>query len=86
MPNWILYAVLAVNLCAFSAFGLDKWKSRTRRRRIPEGTLLALSWATGAPGAWLGMQVFRHKTRKTSFKVRMALTTVFNLAWVLLWI
>lgn len=31
------------------------------------------------------MAVFRHKTRKTSFKIKMALVSIANLLWGLLW-
>jgi uncharacterized membrane protein YsdA (DUF1294 family) len=65
-----LYALLAVNAFAFLAFGLDKWNSRRNARRIPESTLLALTAAGGALGAWAGMRAFRHKTVKTSFRLR----------------
>ena len=34
-------------------------------RRVPEHTLLAVTFAGGGVGALLGMRVFHHKTRKT---------------------
>jgi uncharacterized membrane protein YsdA (DUF1294 family) len=77
--------VLPMNVAAFLAFGLDKrWASRGRRR-IPETTLLGLAWATGLAGGWLGMIVFRHKTRKLGFQLKMVLVTVLNLLWVVAW-
>lgn len=82
----ILYAVAAVNLLTFLAFGLDKWKARRAARRVPEATLLWLTWATGLVGGWFAVSTFRHKTRKRSFRIRMYLATVFNLAWLLVWL
>ena len=79
----VLAFVLVANAAAFAAFGLDKWRSRRGRRRIPEAHLLWLAWATGAAGAWLAVSVFRHKTRKTSFRRKLALVTLLNLGWVL---
>jgi uncharacterized membrane protein YsdA (DUF1294 family) len=82
----VLIAVAAVNLATFAAFGLDKWRAQRDRRRIPEAWLLGLSFATGLFGGWLAMRVFRHKTRKTSFRVKMVLVSVLNLAWLLAWL
>jgi uncharacterized membrane protein YsdA (DUF1294 family) len=82
----ILVVAAVVNVVAFGAFGVDKWLARRNGRRIPEAWLLSLAFATGLGGAWLGMNVFRHKTRKTSFRVKMVLVSVFNLAWPLLYI
>ena len=81
MPTPLLYGVLAMNALTFLAFGLDKWKAAHARRRIPEAQLLLLSWATGLFGGWIGMSVFRHKTQKTSFRVKMAAVTLVNLLW-----
>ena len=54
--------LLGVNLMTFLLFGLDKLLAIRRRRRIPEATLLTLSFLAGSPGAMLGMALFRHKT------------------------
>lgn len=81
-----LYAVLAVNVVTFVTFGLDKWKARRDAQRIPESWLLGLSFATGLVGGWVAMSTFRHKTRKTSFRVRMYLVSIFNVAWLLAWL
>ena len=86
MLRYVLLAVAVVNLVTFAAFGIDKWKARREVRRIPEAQLLWLSFATGLFGAWLAMSFFRHKTRKTSFRVKMALVSVFNVAWLLVWL
>lgn len=65
--------LLAVNLAAFLCYGLDKRRARKRQWRIPEASLLTLAFAGGAAGAWAGMWVFRHKTRKTKFRILVPL-------------
>ena len=57
----IATAIVLLNVAAFAAFGIDKWKARTGRWRIPEATLLALAGLGGAIGAYLGMQVLERK-------------------------
>ena len=82
----VLICVGVVNLVTFVMFGVDKRRARLGAWRIPEATLIGLSFATGFVGGWLAMRTFRHKTRKTSFRVKMVLVTVFNLAWLLVWL
>ena len=64
----IIYLIL-INLAAYAAFGWDKHKARRGGWRIPERTLLLLALAGGSVGAWIGMKVFRHKTRHPKFSV-----------------
>ena len=59
---------LLVNIVAFIAFGVDKFKAKKIRSRIPEFTLLLLAAIGGSVGALLGMKVFRHKTLHAKFK------------------
>ena len=79
----LLYAYLAVvNAVVLVLMGLDKRRSRhRRRRRVRERTLLWLTVAGGALGAWIGMARFHHKTRHASFRVMAPLFTVL---WALL--
>lgn len=56
-----------INAASFALFGLDKERARTNGQRIPESTLLATALLGGWPGARLGQQRFRHKTRKQPF-------------------
>jgi uncharacterized membrane protein YsdA (DUF1294 family) len=82
----IFTAVVVINVVTFLAFGWDKWRARKGGWRTPEARLIALSFATGFVGGWLGMRTFRHKTIKGSFRAKMMLVTVFNPAWVLLYL
>ncbi len=65
----VLFYLAGVNLAAFAAFGIDKWKAVRHRWRIPEATLLGLSLIGGALGGLAGMRLFHHKTRKARFFV-----------------
>jgi uncharacterized membrane protein YsdA (DUF1294 family) len=63
----------AINAMAFLAFGLDKWRAQRSHRRIPESWLLLLGALGGWPGGFLGMNFFRHKTAKWTFKLKYTL-------------
>ena len=51
----------------FGAFGYDKAIAGTKRTRVPEIVLLALTFFGGTLGALVGRGLFRHKTRKVLF-------------------
>lgn len=69
-----------VNLIAFAAFGIDKYKAKRGIWRTRERTLLLLAAAGGSVGAYLGMQVFRHKTQHVKFKYGVPLIFLLQLA------
>ena len=79
MKYFYLY-LLAVNLAAFLVFGWDKLMAKLEKRRIPERTLFLLAGVGGSVGAWLGMQIFRHKTKHTSFVVGIPAILVAQMA------
>ncbi|AOL24793.1 Protein of unknown function (DUF1294) [Erythrobacter litoralis] len=66
-PANIPVAVVAVNVLAFAAFGINKAPAGQGMRRISEDTLLQLAFLGGVAGAYAGRELFRHKTRKQPF-------------------
>ncbi len=86
MPNkyfWI--ALLAWNLFVFCVYGLDKYKAKKDKWRVPEKTLLLLALLMGAPGALLGMRVFHHKTKHRLFTIGVPVCLLLDLAVLFLW-
>lgn len=71
-----IYVIL--NVITFIMYGIDKQKAKRNKWRIPEHTLLLLAAIGGSYGAFLGMYVFHHKTRHTSFMVRVPLYIITN--------
>ncbi|SHH69836.1 MULTISPECIES: DUF1294 domain-containing protein [Virgibacillus] len=65
--NTILFYLLGVNSIAFVLMGMDKRKAEQKQYRIPERTLWMLAILGGALGIWLGMKLYRHKTRHRRF-------------------
>ena len=68
MRVFFIYLIV-INILTFLIFGIDKWKARRGKWRIPEGTLLWMSIVGGSIGALLGMYLFRHKTQKRKFNL-----------------
>ena len=63
----LLIYLLGVNLIAFAMYGIDKRKAVKDQWRIPEKTLLLAALIGGAVGAFVGMQIFHHKTKHWKF-------------------
>ena len=84
MDNSMRIYLMCVNLLAFILFGIDKEKARRHAWRIPESTLILAAVCGGGPGAWLGMRVFHHKTRKPLFHFGIPFITLLE-AGVLLY-
>jgi uncharacterized membrane protein YsdA (DUF1294 family) len=73
-----------INLVSFSAMVYDKNLAITGQRRISEGALFFWAIMFGGLGIYLGMFVFRHKTRKWYFYFGIPLLLAQNAACFLL--
>ncbi len=59
--------MIIMSALLFMLMGIDKGRARHGGRRISEKRLFAAALMGGAFGGWLGMYVFRHKTRHWYF-------------------
>ena len=64
----IVIDLIAINVIAFFMYGIDKWKAKRSKWRIPEATLLGMAVIGGSIGALLGMKVWHHKTQHKKFR------------------
>lgn len=73
-----------VNFLAFFLISLDKRRSMQNggAERIPEGLLFFLATVFGSIGVYVGMFVFRHKTRVWYFLVGIPLLMCQNIAFL----
>ncbi|HJB95472.1 MAG TPA: DUF1294 domain-containing protein [Candidatus Mediterraneibacter intestinigallinarum] len=74
----LMWYLIVINIVTWIAFGLDKWKAKSGKWRIPERTLLLLALAGGSLGALAGMIMFRHKTRKAKFFISVPVMFVVH--------
>lgn len=81
----LLPYLLIINVLAFLLYGIDKWKAKRARWRIPESVLLGMAAVGGSIGARLGMHVWHHKTQHKKFRYGVPAILVAQLA-VLIWI
>ena len=80
MAKIIIGYLLLINFVAFVMYGIDKYKAKKSKWRIPEATLLMLAAIGGAVGAWIGMQVWHHKTLHKKFRFGVPAILLLQLA------
>lgn len=68
LHSCLAYYLLGINAVTFIVYGIDKYKAKKAKWRIPEATLLLLAILGGSIGAWMGMKVWHHKTMHKKFK------------------
>lgn len=66
-PLWTGGWVGLASVFTLLTYGADKYLAQAGGRRVPEVTLHLLAAVGGWPGAFLGRQIFRHKTVKQPF-------------------
>jgi uncharacterized membrane protein YsdA (DUF1294 family) len=82
-PLWIY--LLALTLITFLFYGYDKYQAINQKSRIPEVILHLLTLAGGTAGAIAGQLLFRHKTKKLSFRVVFIIIAAFQTG-VIFWL
>lgn len=68
MEKYIIYYFVIKNFIAFMLMYVDKSRARKSQWRIKESTLLFSAILGGSLGSYLGMKLFRHKTKHPKFK------------------
>nr|WP_209346487.1 DUF1294 domain-containing protein [Flavonifractor sp. AGMB03687] len=66
--KWLALWVLFWSILDYILMGVDKWKAKRDRWRVPEKTFFLVAVLGGSLGAILGMYAFHHKTRHWYFK------------------
>ena len=79
----VMIYLIIINFIAFTLMGVDKRKAIQGAWRIPEKVLFLSAVFGGAVGAWIGMYVFRHKTKHWYFVVGVPLIILVQAALLL---
>lgn len=69
---------LIINVIGFLLMFIDKKRSINREWRIRERTLFIISIIGGAIGSYLGMKIFRHKTKHLKFTLGVPLIIIIQ--------
>ncbi|HQD77017.1 MAG TPA: DUF1294 domain-containing protein [Bacillota bacterium] len=68
--NLFIY-ILLINVLGFGVMWLDKAmaKAGKYKYRVPESRIFLIALAGGALGVFIGMDLFKHKTKKLKFTI-----------------
>ena len=80
--NFLLAYLTVVNIVSFSLMGLDKKRSRDQKYRISEKQLFTWVILGGSLGGFMGMHVFKHKTKHPQFKFGFPLILFLHLVMI----
>lgn len=79
MLESISIIIVIINIVTFFVYGIDKYKAKKGKWRIPENSLIGLAIIGGSIGAYLGMRVWHHKTMHLKFKYGIPLIIIIQL-------
>ena len=81
---FVVYHLLCINAVTFLAYGVDKRAAMRGAWRVPEVNLHTLEFLGGWIGAFAAQKVFRHKTKKKSYRIMFWLMLVLQLAAIII--
>lgn len=80
IENIIIGYVITINVITLITYGIDKWKAKHNKWRIPEATLLMLAVIGGSIGALCAMKLFHHKTLHKKFYIGVPVILLLQIA------
>ncbi len=75
--------LIIINILSFILYGIDKLKAIKRKERISERTLILIGILGGSIGSLIGMNLFRHKTKKLKFIISLPLILIIHIIVVI---
>ncbi|MBH1939544.1 DUF1294 domain-containing protein [Mobilitalea sibirica] len=75
--RFITAYLIVINIIGLFIMGYDKQRAIKNKWRVPERTLLILSFIGGGIGTFLGMRLFRHKIKHMKFIILLPMAALF---------
>lgn len=79
----VIAIAVVMNIVGFLSMFIDKRRAIKQKWRIKESVLLAISFLGGGLGSWIGMYVFRHKTKHLKFVIGVPICFIVSYAIML---
>lgn len=79
MNKYILIYLLIINLIGFFVMLSDKSKAKSKKYRTRESTIFIIAIIGGSLGVYLGMHIFRHKTKHNKFIYGIAIILIIHI-------
>lgn len=75
--------LIIINILSFILYGIDKLKAIKKKERISEKALILIGILGGSIGSLIGMNLFRHKTKKLKFIISLPLILIIHIIVVI---
>lgn len=75
--------LIIINILSFILYGIDKLKAIKKEERISEKNLILIGILGGSIGSLIGMNLFRHKTKKLKFIISLPLILIIHIIVVI---
>ena len=83
--KYLIIYLIVINIITFIIFGLDKHYAVKNKFRVSEATLFCLCIIGGSFLGYMGMKVFRHKTKKLYFRIGVPLIMIIEAIVLIKW-
>ena len=81
---FVLFILIIINIGTFLAYYADKRRAERGDLRISELTLLSMAFFGGGLGAFLGMRLCHHKTKKWKFRILVPFFLILQIVILIL--
>lgn len=82
MIKFLIICTIIINIIGYILMGYDKHLAINKKYRISENTLFLIAFFLGSIGIYLGMYIFRHKTKHLSFKFLIPICFLINIFFI----
>ena len=77
--EYLVIYISIINIISFLVMYYDKKRSIKHKWRVPESRLFLYASIFGSLGIWIGMYIFRHKTKHVRFVLGVPIILVIQL-------
>jgi uncharacterized membrane protein YsdA (DUF1294 family) len=77
--EYLIAYIFIINIISFSVMYYDKKRSIRHKWRVPESRLFLFACILGSLGMWVGMYIFKHKTKHRRFVFGVPIILIIQL-------
>ena len=74
----LAFFFIIINTLSLTMMYMDKYYAKNSKRRISESKLMSVAILGGSLGSFMGMKLFRHKTKHSKFKYGLPAIMAFH--------
>ncbi len=80
IKDFISAILILINIIGFINVWVDKYRAKKHLWRIPEKNFFILAFIGACPGIYIGLKLFRHKTKHRNFMLGIPLIFIIQVS------